>query len=96
MLPHSLTHRSSTPMTSAETFGPEEVGAAFVQRDDVGIVDVRQDPFLLAPDAGAVGPPRALYGVRRTGASMLFASSCLSGSSGGRLPAACRTSYNDR
>ena len=40
----------------AEAFGPEEVGAAFVKGDDVLVVDLGEDPFFLAPDAGAVGP----------------------------------------
>ena len=40
----------------AEPFRPEEVGIAFVERDDVGVVDVGEDPFLLSPDAGPVRP----------------------------------------
>ena len=40
----------------AEPLGPEEVGSAFVERDDVVVGDLRQDPFLFAPDARAIGP----------------------------------------
>ena len=47
----------------AEALGPEEVRAALVERDDVVVVDLRQDPFLLAPDAGAVGPLGGLVAV---------------------------------
>lgn len=40
----------------AESFSPEEVGVTFEGGDDVVVVDLREDPLLLAPDAGAVGP----------------------------------------
>jgi len=46
-----------------ETLGPEKVGAAFIERDDVVVFDLGQDPLLLAPDAGAVGPLVALVAV---------------------------------
>jgi len=33
----------------AETFGPEKIGAAFVERDDIFVlINFRQDPFVLA------------------------------------------------
>jgi len=40
----------------AETLGPEEVGVSLEGGDDVVVVDLGEDPLLLAPDAGAVGP----------------------------------------
>jgi len=46
-----------------EAFGPEQIRAAFVKRDDVVILDLGQNPFLLAPDARTVGPLVALVAV---------------------------------
>lgn len=40
----------------AETLGPEEVGVALEGADDVVAVDLREDPLLLGPDAGSIGP----------------------------------------
>jgi len=40
----------------AETLSPEEVGVSLEGGDDVVVVDLGEDPLLLAPDAGAVGP----------------------------------------
>src|SRR5689334_17948191 len=40
----------------AEPLGPEKVGAAFVERDDVVVVNVRQDPFPFAPNTRGVRP----------------------------------------
>jgi hypothetical protein len=40
---------------AAVALGPEEIAVAFERRDDVLVVDERDDPFLLAPDPGAVG-----------------------------------------
>ena len=47
----------------AETLRPEQVRPPFVQRHDVVVADLRQDPFLLAPDTGAVRPLVALVAV---------------------------------
>src|SRR5262245_54493386 len=41
---------------AAVALGPEQIGVALVHRHDVLVVDVRQHPLLLAPDAGAVRP----------------------------------------
>jgi hypothetical protein len=35
---------------AAVALGPEEIAVAFERRDDVLVVDERDDPFLLAPD----------------------------------------------
>jgi hypothetical protein len=40
----------------AEPLSPEQVCAAFIERDDVFIVNPWQDPFLFAPNAGTVRP----------------------------------------
>lgn len=40
----------------AETLGPEQVGVTLEGADDVVAVNLGQDPLLLGPDAGAVGP----------------------------------------
>ena len=47
----------------AETLRPKEIGASFVKRDHVLVADFRQDPLLLAPHPGAVGPLVALVAV---------------------------------
>lgn len=40
----------------AETLSPEKVRVSLESADDVVVVDFGEYPFLLAPDAGAVGP----------------------------------------
>ena len=40
----------------AETLGPEEVGVTLEGGDDIVVVDLGEDPFFFAPDAGAVRP----------------------------------------
>jgi hypothetical protein len=47
----------------AEPLGPEQVRAALIERDDVLVGDLRQDPLFLAPDARAVGPLGGLVAV---------------------------------
>src|SRR5262249_18807755 len=47
----------------AEPLRPEEIGAALVERDDVAVVDLGEDPLLLPPDARPVGPLRRLVAV---------------------------------
>ncbi len=44
----------------AKTLGPEKIGAPFVERDDVLVVNLGEYPFLFAPDPGAVRPFVAL------------------------------------
>src|SRR5262249_61062291 len=39
----------------AVAIGPEEIGVSFKGRNDVFVVDERNHPFLLSPDAGTVG-----------------------------------------
>ena len=46
---------------STEAFGPKQVRAALVHRDDVAVVQAGTDPLLLAPDGGTV---RAWYSSR--------------------------------
>lgn len=41
-----------------ESLGPEEIGVPLEGADDVVVVDLGQNPFLLGPDAGAVRPAR--------------------------------------
>ena len=48
---------------AAVALGPEDVRAAFVHRHDVLVADLRADPFLLAPDAGAVRPRGPLVAI---------------------------------
>lgn len=45
----------------AETLSPEEVGVPLERADDVVVVDLGEDPFLLAPHAGSVGPGGAAH-----------------------------------
>ena len=45
---------------AAVALGPEQVRAALVHRDDVLVAELGADPLLLAPDARAVRPRRAL------------------------------------
>ena len=51
------------PQHFPEAFRPEKIGAAFVERDHVFIVDLGENPFLFAPNPGAVGPLRAFVAV---------------------------------
>src|SRR4029434_8803356 len=52
----------------AVPLGPEQVGAALVQRDDVVVRHVRRHPLLLAPDPAAVRPGGSLVaGVEEAG-----------------------------
>ena len=54
--PHLLDARCPRPKRSAQ----EQVRAALVHRDDVVVADLGAHPLLLAPDARAVRPRRAL------------------------------------
>ena len=40
----------------AITLSPEKVRVSLESRHDIGVVDLREDPFFLGPDAGAVRP----------------------------------------
>src|ERR1051326_2134000 len=40
----------------AETLGPKQVRAPFIQRDDVFRADLRQNPFFFAPHTRAIWP----------------------------------------
>ena len=51
------------PELAAVALRPEDVGAAFVHRHHVLVADAGADPFLLAPDAGAVRPRGPLVAV---------------------------------
>jgi len=66
------------PDQFAEPFCPEEVRGALVQRDDVVVMDVGQNPFLFAPDARPVGPFGGLVAVFEQAFALRCARACMS------------------